>query len=141
MHGQCHRHAQTLDTITPAFRPEDNWDGNPSTKPKEEVALIAARLYAAIQAYCAAAANSALAAVGRELLRLQRRAYPYWYKDTNRNGAVDAGETAAMKFDSKSLRAAYNYQYYSEGARRMGPQQQVHRPDPLRLDRRTWAAT
>ena len=61
------RHAQTLDTITPAFRPEDNWDGNPSTKPKEEVAVIAARLYGAIQAYCAAAADSAHAAVGRQL--------------------------------------------------------------------------
>ena len=40
--------------------------------------------------------------------------YPYWYKDTNKNGMVDANETTAMKFDSRSARAAFNYQYYQK---------------------------
>jgi hypothetical protein len=110
--GQCHVGTLSLDTITPAFRPEDNWDGDPNTKPKQEVALIADRLYAAIKAYCAAAANSASPPSGASYCAYNGAAYPYWYKDTNKNGIVDAGETTAMKFDSKSLRAAFNYQFY-----------------------------
>jgi hypothetical protein len=110
----CHGVGVTLDNITPAFRPEDNWDGDPTTKPKAEVAGIAARLYAAIKAYCAAAADAGSPPSGASYCAYNGAAYPYWYKDTNRNGAVDSDETTAMKFDSKSLRAAYNYQYYQK---------------------------
>jgi hypothetical protein len=106
----CHG-TQTIDTITPAFRPEDNWDGDPNTKPKDEYAVFAARLYAAIQAYCAAAADSVTPPSGASYTAYNGAAYPYWFKDTNKNGVVDADETTAMKFDSKSLRAAFNYQY------------------------------
>ena len=109
----CHGN-QTLDTITPAFRPEDNWDNDPTTKPKAEVAVFAARLYAAIQAYCAAAADSVSPPSGASHCAYNATAYPYWYKDTNKNGVVDPGETTAMKFDSRSARAAFNYQYYQK---------------------------
>ena len=74
--------------------------------------MFAARLYAAIQAYCAAAADSAPPPSGASYCAYDAAVYPYWYKDTNKNRVVDPGETTAMKFDSKSLRAAYNYQYY-----------------------------
>jgi hypothetical protein len=107
---ECHGN-QTLDEITPAFRPEDNWDNDPATKPKAEVAVFAARLLAAIQAYCAAAADSLTPPAGASYAAYSGASYPYWFKDTNKNGVVDAGETAAMRFDSKSLRAAFNYQY------------------------------
>jgi hypothetical protein len=107
---ECHGN-QTLDEITPAFRPEDNWDNDPATKPKAEVAVFAARLLAAIQAYCAAAADSLTPPAGASYTAYSGASYPYWFKDTNKNGVVDAGETAAMRFDSKSLRAAFNYQY------------------------------
>jgi len=109
----CHG-LQTLDTITPAFRPEDDWDNDATTKPKAEVAVFAARLYAAIQAYCAIAADGVTPPTGASYCAYTAAAYPYWYKDTNKNGVVDAGETTAMKFDSKSLRAAFNYQYFQK---------------------------
>jgi hypothetical protein len=110
---ECHGNV-TLDTITPAFRPEDDWDNDPATKPQAEVAVYAARLYAAITAYCAAAADSATPPAGASYTAYDGASYPYWFKDTNRNGAVDPGETTAMRFDSKSLRAAFNYQYYQK---------------------------
>jgi hypothetical protein len=110
---ECHGN-QTLDSITPAFRPEDNWDNDPATKPKAEVAVFAARLYAAVQATCAAAADADAPPTGASYVAYDGSAYPYWYKDTNKNGVVDAGEKTPMKFDSKSLRAAFNYQYYQK---------------------------
>jgi hypothetical protein len=102
----CHG-TTTLEDITPAFRPEDNWDNDAATKPKAEVAVFAARLYAAIQTYCATTPGGSPTAYNGA-------SYPYWFKDTNANGVVDAGETTAMRFDSKSLRGAYNYQYYQK---------------------------
>jgi hypothetical protein len=110
---ECHG-LQTLDTITPAFRPEDDFDNDDTTKPKAEVAAFAARLYAAIQAYCAHFADSVTPPNGASYCAYNGTAYPYWFKDTNKNGAVDPDETTAMKFDSKSLRAAFNYQYYQK---------------------------
>ncbi len=109
----CHGNV-TLDTITPAFRPEDNWDDDSATKPKAEVAVFAARLYAAIQAYCAAAADSGMPPSGASYIAYNGVSYPYWFKDTNKNGVIDTAETSAMRFDSKSLRAAFNYQFYQK---------------------------
>jgi hypothetical protein len=108
----CHGN-ETLDTITPAFRNQDNWVV-PSTTPKAQVAVFAARLYAAIQAYCAAAADSVSPPAGASYVAYNGAVYPYWYQDTNKNGVVDPGETTAMKFDSRSARAAFNYQYYQK---------------------------
>jgi hypothetical protein len=110
----CHVDNPTIDSMTPAFRPEDDWDNNPATKPKAEVDVFAARLYAAIQAYCAAAADSMTPPAGASYTAYLGTQYPYWFKDTNKNGVVDAGETSSMKFDSKSLRASYNYQFYQK---------------------------
>lgn len=110
----CHVDNPTIDNMTPAFRPEDDWDNNPATKPKVEVDVFATRLYAAIQAYCAAAADSMSPPAGASYTAYLGTRYPYWFKDTNKNGVVDAGETSSMKFDSKSLRAAYNYQFYQK---------------------------
>jgi hypothetical protein len=109
----CHGNV-SLDDITPAFRAEDDWDSNPATKPKAEVALIGARLYAAILAYCAAAADSVTPPTGASYTAYNDAAYPYWFKDTNENGVVDADESSAMRFDSKALRAAYNYQFFQK---------------------------
>src|SRR5581483_4822770 len=111
---QCHGNVIDIDQLTPAFRPEDDWDNDPATKPKQEVDVFAARLYAAIQAYCAAKANSGSPPAGASYCAYNGNAYPYWYKDTNKNGAVDANETSPMKFDSRSARAAFNYQYYQK---------------------------
>jgi hypothetical protein len=107
---QCHGNV-TLDTLGPPdFAVQHDWDSTPETKSKAEVAVFAERLYAAIQAYCTANAPTGVA--------YSEAAYPYWFKDTNPpNGTVDAAEQTsanAMKFDSKALRAAYNYQFYKK---------------------------
>ncbi len=109
---ECHTNTQSVDEIRPAFRPEDNWDGDPMTKPKEEIAVFAARLYAAIQAYCKDKTDTATPSAS--YTAYNGAAYPYWFKDTNQNGLVDANETTAMRFDSAALRAAFNYQYYQK---------------------------
>ena len=67
--------------------------------------------HAAIKAYCAAAANAIPPPSGASYAAYNGAAYPYWFVDTNRNGVVDPGETTPMKFDTNSLRAAFNYQY------------------------------
>jgi hypothetical protein len=106
----CHG-TVALDDLTPVGRPEDNWDSDSGTKPKAEIAVFAVRLYAAIQTYCAAAADSMTPPAGASYVAYKGTAYPYWFKDTNKNGVVDNGEATSMKFDSKGLRAAFNYQY------------------------------
>jgi len=110
--ANCHG-TVTFDTLTPpAFSPQHDYDNDPATKSKAEVAAFADRLYTDIEAYCAAAADSVTPPTGASYCAYSPAAYPYWYKDTNKNGVVDPGETTGMKFDSKSLRAAYNYQLY-----------------------------
>jgi hypothetical protein len=109
---QCHGNA-TIDTLGPPdFAVQHDYDNDPSTRSKAEVAVFGARLLAAIQAYCAAAADGVSPPSGASYCAYNGNAYPYWYKDTNKNGVVDPAETTTMKFDSKSLRAAYNYQYF-----------------------------
>lgn len=137
---QCHG-TVTLDTIGPPnFAVQHDYDGNPATKSKAEVAAFADRLYAAIKKYCKNAAESGMPPTGASYCAYYGASYPYWFKDTNGNGTVDPDEllshcsndsarvcttnadcvspgtcvSNAMKFDSKSLRAAYNYQYYQK---------------------------
>jgi hypothetical protein len=113
---ECHGNVP-LDQLTPAFRAEDDWDNDPTTKPKAEIAVFGARLYAAIQAYCAAAADGPMPPTGASWVAYDGGAYPYFFKDTNRNGVVDPSERQSanqMRFDSKALRAAFNYQYFEK---------------------------
>jgi hypothetical protein len=90
-------------------RLNDPWHPKQSLEPG--LAVFAARLLAAIQAYCAAAADGPTPPAGASYTAYKGSAYPYFFKDANKNGVVDAGETTAMKFDSKTLRASFNYQY------------------------------
>ncbi len=108
----CHG-SVALDEIAPPGG-EPNYDGDPMTKPKAEVTVFAARLYEAIQAYCAAKADDPMPPSGASYTAYDGAAYPYFFKDTNKNGVVDGNETSAMRFDSKSLRAAFNYQYFQK---------------------------
>jgi hypothetical protein len=112
---QCHG-IVTLDQIgPPAFAIQHDYDGNPATKSKAEVAVFADRLYQTIQDYCAAKTNQPSPPQDATYTAYNGAAYPYWFKDTNpHNGMVDPSETTAMKFDSKSARAAFNYQFYQK---------------------------
>jgi hypothetical protein len=105
----CHINATSVDDITPAFRVEDNYDNNPTTKPKAELAVFQARLLTAIQNYCTAAKNAGTP--GAVQVAYDGATYPYFVKDNNGNGVADPGETTAPKFDTKSFRATFNYNF------------------------------
>ena len=82
-------------------------DGNKTEGIAQEVAGVADVLYAAIQSYATTVAKAPIVYDGS--------ANPYFFKDTNGNGKVDADEAAsANKYASwtpRLLCAAYNYQY------------------------------
>ncbi len=105
----CHVNATSVDDLTPAFRVEDNYDNNPATKPKAELAVFQARLLTAIQNYCTAAKNAGTS--GAVQVAYNGAAYPYFVKDANGNGIADAGETTSVKFDTKTFRASFNYNF------------------------------
>jgi hypothetical protein len=97
----CHVNSTSVDDLTPAFTPERNYDGDPATKPKQEYAVFQQRLLDAIIAYCANADQHVV----------YTDSYPYFIKDTDKDGVKDPNETSGAKFDSKSFRASYNYNY------------------------------
>jgi hypothetical protein len=105
----CHINATSVDDITPAFRAEDNYDNNPATKPKAELGVFQARLLTAIQNYCTNAKN--LGVPGAVQVAYDPNTYPYFVKDNNGNGVADPGETTAPKFDTKTFRATFNYNF------------------------------
>ena len=106
--GLCHP-ATSVDQLTPFGRVEDNYDNDPATKPKAELAVFQARLLAAIQNYCKTATDNLVS--GANYVIYAPDAYPYFAKDTNKNGIADPGETASVKFDTKSFRATFNYNF------------------------------
>jgi len=105
----CHVNATSVDNLTPAFRVEDNYDNDPTTKPKAELGVFQARLLAAIQSYCAAKTDAGVS--GASYVAYNGAAYPYFVKDTNKNGIAEASETGAPKFDTKTFRATFNYNF------------------------------
>jgi hypothetical protein len=105
----CHVNSTSVDNLTPAFRPEDNYDGDAATKPKAEFGVFQARLLAAIQLWCKTKTDAAVP--GANYVVYNPAAYPYFSVDTNKNGVWDAGETAAPKFDTKTFRATFNYNF------------------------------
>jgi hypothetical protein len=106
----CHVDSTSVDDLTPAFRPEDNYDGNQATKPKAELGVFQARLLAAIQKWCKDATDANNGSLATYVV-YNPAAYPYFCVDTNKNGVWDAGETSAAKFDTKTFRASFNYNF------------------------------
>src|SRR5262249_34266411 len=88
---------------------EDNYDSDPATKPKSELGVFQARLLAAIQAYCKTATDTGVQ--GATYVVYNAAAYPYFAVDTNKNGVWDAGEATGPKFDTKTFRATFNYNF------------------------------
>jgi hypothetical protein len=105
----CHISATSVDDLTPAFRAEDNYDSNAATKPKAEFGVFEARLLTAIQAYCKSKADGGVP--GANYVVYNADAYPYFAIDTDKDGVWDPGETAAPKFDTKTFRASFNYNF------------------------------
>jgi hypothetical protein len=113
----CHT-ATTVDDLTPFGRAEDNFDGDPTTKPKAETAAFAARLLTTIENYAKAATTAGTTGAqwtlfypGDNPLSTASRTF---YKDLDHSGVLELSELTsanAIKWDSKGYRAAYNYRY------------------------------
>lgn len=105
----CHINSTSIDDLTPAFRLEDNYDNDAATKPKAEFEVFRARLLTAIQDYCETAKNNTVA--GANYVAYDEHAYPYFVVDTNNDRIADPTEKGRPKFDTKSFRAVYNFNY------------------------------
>lgn len=104
----CHVNDASIDDLTPAFRAQDDLDTDPTTRPKAELAVFQARLITALQAYCATAADSGVSGASYVAYG---DGYPYFVKDTNKNGVADPDERTGAKFDTKAFRASFNYNF------------------------------
>ncbi len=107
--GRCEGcHGSTdIQSFRSSDRNNDDYDGDGLAETLvEELAGTTARLYAAIQASARAAGNP---------LVYDTLTYPYFFRDTNNNGLLDAGENApANKFVAWTpalMRATFNFQF------------------------------
>lgn len=94
-----------FEMIRPGNIPDYDADGDTNEALKDEILGLEAALYEQIKLYTAATLG--VTAI------YYADANPYWFKDLNGNGMVDANETASANrysFDAKGLRAAYNFQ-------------------------------
>jgi hypothetical protein len=86
-------------------------DGDEDEGVVGEIETLKEDLYAAIQAYARANADT-------DAVIYNSHAYPYFFIDTNANGAVDPGEgiypNKYATWTPTLLQAAYNYQYASK---------------------------
>jgi hypothetical protein len=101
----CHRNVQTAADLRAIRRADGDFDGDGDEAEglADEIATLQEALYAALQTYAAGTAGMALVYDGH--------AYPYFFADTNANGAIDQGEGQYANWTPRLLRAAYNFQY------------------------------
>jgi hypothetical protein len=106
----CHEDVATVDDLKNirmvSSNPDYDGDGENGEGMYFEIEGLQAILMAEVQKYAADKAGSAIV--------YDPAAYPYWFIDTNANGAVDEGEAAFPNAYStwtpRLLKAAYNYQ-------------------------------
>jgi hypothetical protein len=103
----CHGGIETEPQAIRMSAPDFDGDGDTTEGMAGEIATMREALYAAIQDY---AAN----VVGTPIV-YDAGSYPYFFTDTNANGAVDPGEAIYPNkyatWTPRLLRGAYNYQY------------------------------
>lgn len=84
-----------------------NGNGDAEEPILDEITALEDALFAAIQAYATETAGTALA--------YNAHAHPYWFIDSNGNGAADpeesVGDNRFASWTPNLLRAAYNYQF------------------------------
>jgi hypothetical protein len=82
-------------------------DGDDTEPIRDEIASFQEALLAALQQYATDTAGSAIA--------YDTHSHPYWFIDTNENGAADEdevnGDNRFVAWTPNLLRGAYNYQY------------------------------
>lgn len=110
----CHTNVASAEDLKAIRMPGSivDYDGDGSVDEGifDELEGMQAMLYQAIQAYAAEV-------VGTPIV-YESHTYPYFFIDTNANGAVDEGEAAFPNrynaFTPRLLRAAYNFQAYEK---------------------------
>ncbi|MCP5098334.1 MAG: hypothetical protein GY943_22525 [Chloroflexi bacterium] len=111
--AECHEGADTMAALKDVRTSEVDYDGDGDVTEGMygEIATMKEALYVAMQEY--AAGNSGAAAIIYD-----SHGYPYFFLDSNENGASDPGEAIyPNKYNTwtpRLLRAAYNYQYASK---------------------------
>lgn len=106
----CHEDVATVEDLKNirmvSSNPDYDGDGDNSEGMYFEIEGLQANLFAEIQKYAADKAGAAIL--------YDSASYPYWFTDTNGNGAADEGEVAFPNAYStwtpRLLKAAYNYQ-------------------------------
>jgi len=94
-----------FEKIRPGNIPDYDADGNVAESLKDEILGLENALYEQIKTY-------SLAVQGSRAL-YDGNTYPYWFKDTNGNGILDAGEATSangFKFNAQGLRTSFNLQ-------------------------------
>jgi ferredoxin len=95
-------------------------DGDMEEPIRDEIVTMEEALYVAIQAYATETVGTAIA--------YDAHSHPYWFNDTNGNGAADPeevnGDNRYATWTPTLLRAAYNYQYSQKD-----PGDFAHNPD------------
>ncbi len=91
--------------IRPAQTPDYDADGNTRESLQDEIRGLEDTLYAQLQGY----SNN----IGSPVV-YDEQAYPYFFKDTNRNGIADPEELTSAnryRFTAPMLRASYNFHF------------------------------
>jgi hypothetical protein len=102
----CHTDVEDVGTINMG---QVDYDGDGEVEGvKAEIEGVTEQLFAAIQAY-------AVATEGVDAIIYDGISYPYFFIDSDANGAVDPGEAiypnAYKTWTPRLMKAAYNYQY------------------------------
>ena len=98
----CHGEATVGDVTTIRFNRPIDYDANPATTTlRDDIAGLAAKVYAQMQVVAAAAGTP---------LAYDAHAYPYFFADSNGNGVADAGEPRFASWTPTLLKASHNYQ-------------------------------
>jgi hypothetical protein len=105
---ECHDSVDTKDDIAFIRESEGDFDADGDTKEgvKGEIEGLHAVLYAAIQSY-------AKDVVGTQIV-YDAHSYPYFFADSNGNGAKDDDEGAYKEFTPRLAQAVYNYQFVAK---------------------------
>ncbi len=106
----CHSEAAgDIEAIRKNRSTDYDGDGNTTEMLKDELAALAAAMYAEMQTNATAGGNPII---------YSDSSYPYFFKDTNGNGVVDDGEaTNSNKYTAWTadlMRAAFNLQFYTK---------------------------
>jgi hypothetical protein len=107
--ANCHEDVATVDDLKSvrmvSSAHDYDGDGDVNEGMYYEIEDLQKILYAEIQTYAANKTGSSIV--------YDTTAYPYWFADTDNNGAIDQSNNEAVRFNSwtpRLLKAAYNYQ-------------------------------